>query len=65
MTRKSSDKDSTARMELRIVLNATDYADLCSLAKVSGLAASQYGRQVIKRHLARIYATAEAMEANT
>ncbi|AIQ88720.1 protein of unassigned function [Methylobacterium oryzae CBMB20] len=52
-------------MELRIVLNATDYADLCSLAKVSGLAASQYGRQVIKRHLARIYATAEAMEANT
>jgi len=58
MTRKANNKHNT-RSELRIVLDATDYADLCSLAKVSGLASSQYGRQVLKRHLARIYANAE------
>lgn len=62
MTRKSNDKNST-RAELRIVLDATDYADLCALAKVSGLATGQYGRQVLKRHLARIYAAAETKDA--
>lgn len=64
MTRKANDKHNL-RSELRIVLDATDYADLCSLAKVSGLAASQYSRQVLKRHLARIYATTETKDSNS
>ncbi|MCB4805163.1 hypothetical protein QO001_005040 [Methylobacterium brachiatum] len=65
MNRQGNDKHNRPRTELRIMLDPVDYADICSLAKVSGLAASQFSRQVLKRYLARIHAAGETKEQNT
>lgn len=56
MTRRTADKHRTAPVEVRLLLPPDAYADLCSVAKVSGLAASQYARTLVLHHLNKLYA---------
>lgn len=53
---------TTARsphVEIRVLLPADAAADIASMAKITGLATSQYVRTLVMTHIAKTYSTTE------
>lgn len=58
-TRRRIDPNRAAPVEVRLLFPTDAYEDLKAIAKVSGLAVTQYVRALVLNHVAKIYANTE------
>lgn len=59
MTGRTSNAARRPHVEIRVILPAEAAADIAAMAKITGLATSQYVRTLVMTHIAKIHATTE------
>lgn len=59
MTGRKSNATRTAPIEVRVLLPADVHEDIVAMARITGLATSQYIRTLVMTHRAKTYANTE------